>query len=197
MTTTNTTPAATKPTVRPLSHGAFAVTFPNGATAAIFPVDGGQRFGFSAVHADNTPAGHDTTSSAERAFREAAIAVATAPAALQMDLDTAHALALACDRDTKLFTKTLKRLLHLRTGIRFSVARSTGTASSWVRIKGTGKWGECTTAEHVALAKVFGRQAGASGMSIRPCGGERVWIVCQAIGVGLPEGFKVRAPEWD
>lgn len=187
-------PLASKPRVRPLASGAFAVTFPCGGTADIFP--DGDGFFFNGKKADGTEVRHwgpFPISDAKTAIVRAWCEVAAAPAPLSTPAAEIHALALECDHaPTSFVTKTLKALLLARTGVRFSVKKGSGTAGSWIHIRAE------EPAEVAALASVFGvREAGRGDVSIRPCGGARVWYVCQAAGVELPEGFTVRASDWD
>lgn len=180
---------------RVLSDG-IAVTFPCGGTATISPY--GDGFTYEARKADGTavswagPAICDR----ERALRMAWGAVCTAPPALALDAADVHALALSCDRDVKLFAKTLKRLLRARTGVSFSVTRGRGTASGWVDVSTQPGGGDLSAAGEAMLRSIFGDLAH-GGMSVRPRGGERVRVICDAAGFPLPDGFVVQPPDWD
>jgi hypothetical protein len=189
-------PNAIKPRVRPLANGGAAVVFPCGGRAEIYPVhDRGQIAGwsFSGVRADGTetsgrgPWAHDPARAPQRAWCE----TIARPAPISTPIAEIHALATAVDRgSSKDFAAALRRILFERTGVRFSVRKGTGTGSSWVRVRPEGDY------EAAVLASVFSDAHGGD-LSIRPCGGERLAVICIAAGVDTPEGFKVRAPDWD
>ena len=95
--------------------------------------------------------------------------------AIKMNEAEVHALALACNQDVQLFTKTLKRLL-----------------------REPGEGGALSPNRLALLTTVLGdRGRDWNGLNIRPCGGERVEILCKVAGYGLPPGFRVLPPNWD
>ena len=99
-----------------------------------------------------------------------------------------HALALACNSDRSLLTKTIKRIAKERFGVKLLAKRGRGTGSGWVHVD-TAK-GEGIGAQ--TIVDTLCEQG-----LIRPCGGERVAVICQLAGHPLPDGFRVQAPQWD
>lgn len=99
-----------------------------------------------------------------------------------------QALARECDDDRTLFTKTIKRIAKERFGVKLSARGGRGTGWGWVHVEAAkdGDIGARTIVDTLCEQGL-----------IRPCGGERVAVICQLAGHPLPDGFEVTAPQWD
>jgi hypothetical protein len=206
---TETPVIARKPVVRPVGTGdhTFAVQFGCGGRAEIYKCerhDGTIGWGGRVLDdAGETKSqisipsyrGDGLAESAEKvlaaaaveAFREESVPAWGTAAEV-------HELAKLCDDDRTLLTKTIKQIARARFGVKLNARGSRGTGYGWVHVSSSSR-GKPTIAERIAISVIDGRSSGDA--SIRPCGGARVAVICHLAGHPLPEGFKVRAPQWD
>jgi hypothetical protein len=198
---------ASKPVVRPIGSDDFDVSFPWGGRARIYSVSRrDESVGWRAqlvneagesIRYISTPSYHGDglAVTSEKAFLAAGVAAfdGSTVTAWGSAADV-HKLARMCDDDRALFVKTIKRIAKERFGVTtLSVRGSTGTAYGWVSVSPKVRY-EPTMSEAIVISQIGGRSDDAS---IRPCGGERVAVICRLAGHPLPEGFTVTAPQWD
>jgi hypothetical protein len=206
---TKTAPVLTrKPVVRPIAREGrepeYDVRFPWGGRARIYPVsradesigwraqlvdDAGETVKYVSMHA------HDGNAATPELAFEAAGCEAFDNSSVPTwgTAEDVHKLARECDDDRTLFTKTIKRIAKERFGVKVNAKGSRGTAWGWVHVEATDE----TIGGKIVCGLVDGSKYSRGRASVRPCGGERVWVICQLAGHPLPEGFKVNAPEWD
>jgi hypothetical protein len=180
-----------------LAQDSFEVTFPCGSRAWVFGVEHG-RWAYDASWPDGArPQRPDLTyPNQDRALRAAWCAIYRPPAPVGRLLKEVHSLALSCDHNNALFTRALKEMLRERTGEAFSVAKLRG-GGSWVAVREAGGR-ELSPRRQALLVSLFpGLPVTPQGLEVRPCGGERVQVICMAAGEPLPEGFTVGPHGWD
>lgn len=179
-----------KPRVTPLGCDTYRVIYGHGGCAEISKVsECDWRGAYWSVSSEPSGArgrntAHEATALAEGS-RVSFDADVFAPWGTATDV---HALALACNSDRGLFTKTIKRIAKQRFGVKVSARGSTGTGYGWVHVK-------AATRGDIGAETIVSRLC-AHG-TIRPCGGERVSVICQLAGHQLPDGFTITPPQWD
>jgi hypothetical protein len=206
---TETATFASKPIVRPVGTGGhtFAVKFGCGGRAEVYQCsreDGSVGWGARVVddagetvsyvtlrgyHGDGLADTSDEAlaDAAVEAFREDSVPAWSTSAEV-------HELARQGNSDRGTFVKLVKRIARERFGVKLSVRGSRGTAYGWVHISSNDRRSP-TLAERIAISTIDGRRS--ADASIRPCGGERLAVICRLAGHPLPEGFTVTAPQWD
>lgn len=194
--------------IRPIDSFTHVVTYPCGGSVRITevanarPGSGGKAFSVRVVEGEREqqvwiPGGFGGRYAQTFADAFTHGWAAAAKVAEQQPWKTAkevHALALECNSDRALFTKTVKRIAKQRFGVKLGARGGRGTGYGWVKISAPKKH---TGYDLAVLRLLSGSDTAHDEHSVRPCGGERVAIICRLAGYPLPEGFKVRAPEWD
>lgn len=168
------------------------VTLPTGEVARIFETDERGIFFWSVKSPDDENDLSDTCYS-----RDHAVTIASGKSAARcmhpnpvVGFCVADAIALE-RADRHVYTQTLKRLLIASTGepaAAFSVAGSTGTASSWIHVRGK------TDRGRLWVAALFGDADG--NASIPPTRGYRALYAARAAGIPT-DGIECAEHGWD
>jgi hypothetical protein len=198
-------PAQAKPRVTAVNDHIFALAFPCGGKAVVVELTDAtdnKCFSVDVDHGDRLKrvrvpsySGHGYAADAETAFRHAwgnAFNAGSFDAwGTAVDI---HDLARRCNDDRSLFVKTLKKIARQRFGVKLRVRAGRRKASGWVDVSTT----DPNDGQALGVIKhITGYVTVTSESSIRPCGGERVAVICRLAGHPLPKGFTVSAPTWD